>query len=234
MPFCTTCGHENVDTARFCYRCGQPTLNATPPPNQADPQPEPEPEPSSDSKPTTPTWGREQTKGCIIILVALGVVIAVTLVLIASLCGENIPEDPEERRQWESEKQTQEAVKEFEEQTKAAENVATEAEQALDQQRKDAGLPSCKDIGNSAITSANLRGVLSDDIKDLDDHRLERVDVESDTPSITCSAKANLDNIWDGYGFIQYVGKWEQGILNVSVSKSTKRLREDATKEARN
>ncbi|MGZ4476270.1 MAG: FHA domain-containing protein [Nocardioides sp.] len=30
MPFCTECGHQNPDDARFCSQCGKPLVAATP------------------------------------------------------------------------------------------------------------------------------------------------------------------------------------------------------------
>ena len=47
MPFCTSCGHHNEDTARFCNGCGQqmPITTApaptVPPPQQPAPTPMP-------------------------------------------------------------------------------------------------------------------------------------------------------------------------------------------------
>ena len=49
MPFCTSCGHENANEARFCNGCGQPMPTATAtaperptaPPQQATPPPPP-------------------------------------------------------------------------------------------------------------------------------------------------------------------------------------------------
>ena len=91
---------------------------------------------------------------------------------------------------------------------------------------------SCKDLEDGAIVSANLRLNTFGDIKDLDDHILVSVMVDSDTPSVTCSAKANLDNAFDGWMYIRYTGKWTDGILSISVSEDRRRLREEATKEA--
>ncbi len=40
MPFCTNCGHQNPDDARFCAQCGTRLVTAPPPPSQ---QPAPVP-----------------------------------------------------------------------------------------------------------------------------------------------------------------------------------------------
>ena len=36
MPFCTACGHQNPDDARFCAQCGTRLVTAPPPPPQAE------------------------------------------------------------------------------------------------------------------------------------------------------------------------------------------------------
>jgi pSer/pThr/pTyr-binding forkhead associated (FHA) protein len=38
MPFCTACGHQNPDDARFCSQCGTRIVTAEPPPAAAEPQ----------------------------------------------------------------------------------------------------------------------------------------------------------------------------------------------------
>jgi pSer/pThr/pTyr-binding forkhead associated (FHA) protein len=39
MPFCTACGHQNPDDARFCSQCG--TRLVSPPPPAPEPSPDP-------------------------------------------------------------------------------------------------------------------------------------------------------------------------------------------------
>lgn len=260
MVDCTSCGHPLEENVRFCSRCGQST---TTPASTPDPTPLPPPTPTPPEPPEStppPTWGKQQTKGCLITLGVLAIVIAGIGLLIGTFCGEQIPEDPEERRLWEAERQTKTAeqaiVQQSEDATKAVENAIVagrqtrskmsedaikaneeatkEARKSLDQKRKDAGLHSCKDIEDSAVFEANFTLDLYGDIKDLDDHQLLRVDVDSDTPSITCSAKANLDNAFDGWTYIRYVAEWHDGILDVKVSRDVRRSRDEATKEARN
>ena len=117
--------------------------------------------------------------------------------------------------------------------TQTAEAPTKEAEKALEQKRKDAGLPSCGDMEDEVIGRANFELDTFGDVKGLDDQRLVSVAVDGDTPSITCSAKANLDNDFDGYTFIRYTWKkGGDGRLWVSVSTDTRRAREEATKEA--
>ena len=115
---------------------------------------------------------------------------------------------------------------------KEAESVASEAEQALEQKRKDAGLMSCEDLEDAAVLRASLTLNTFGEIEGLDNHRLISVVVDGETPSVTCSAKANLDNDFDGHMFIRYVGEWREGILSVSVANDTRRSSEEATKEA--
>jgi pSer/pThr/pTyr-binding forkhead associated (FHA) protein len=38
MPFCTACGHQNPDDARFCSQCGTRIVTAEPPAAAAEPQ----------------------------------------------------------------------------------------------------------------------------------------------------------------------------------------------------
>ena len=56
MPFCTSCGHQNADTARFCNRCGQQMPIATPSAPQSTPNPSSQPPPTS--TPSTPRQTR--------------------------------------------------------------------------------------------------------------------------------------------------------------------------------
>ena len=115
--------------------------------------------------------------------------------------------------------------------TKEAEEATKEAEKSLDQKLKDADLMSCQDLEDAVKLRANLTLNTFGDVKDLDDHKLVGVVVDGDTPSVTCSAKANLDNDFDGYMYIRYVAEWKEGILTVSVSEDTRQSREEATVE---
>ncbi len=45
MPFCTACGHQNPDDARFCSQCGT-RLVTTPPSTPTAVEPEPAPDPT--------------------------------------------------------------------------------------------------------------------------------------------------------------------------------------------
>lgn len=140
------------------------------------------------------------------------------LILLLVMCS-NMQIPPEEQAAREAEKASEEATK--------------EAGKSLDQKRKDAGLPSCKDDEDEVVRRANSFLDTFGDIKGLDDEITERVDVDGDTPSITCSAKANLDNVFDGYTYIKYVWKKSGDNLWVDVSKGIQRGREEATKEAK-
>lgn len=67
MPYCITCGHQNVDTARFCNACGQPMPTANPPPPQQSQAPlprTPQPTPPRSPNPPPPRSGnvRGQTR----------------------------------------------------------------------------------------------------------------------------------------------------------------------------
>ena len=74
MPFCTSCGHQNADEARFCNGCGQqmpvatqqaPTTTAastaSPPlPPPAQPQPTPPPPPHQQTAYQQPAYQQQQ------------------------------------------------------------------------------------------------------------------------------------------------------------------------------
>ena len=255
MPFCVSCGHENADTARFCNSCGQQLPTA---PTESQPAYREILQRQSN----TPKWNREAKQGCLIILFVIGVLVIIALVVVALCVPEDIPEEERVRREAEkatreasesatkvAENATKEAAKAFEQQTKEAgksaeqqtkeavkaiEESTKEARKSLDQQRKDADLPSCTHDEDEVIRRANYFIDTFGDIKSLEDQRIERVDVDDVVPSVTCSAKGNLDNVFDGYTFIRY--EWSRGTdgrLWVSAEYDARRARAEATKEAR-
>ena len=182
MPFCTACGHENADTARFCNRCGQAISAATPPP---------------DSDTPSKGWGRKARKGCLVILVAIGIVVVIAV--IASLCTTDVPEDESARREVEkaTKQAADEAEKSMDEATKEAEKAIDEstkaAEQALDDKRKSVDdLPDCDDAREWVYANAWRRGKDFGDgyLNKIDDYRTLDVEIQELTATITCAGEA--------------------------------------------
>ncbi len=164
-------------------------------------------------------------------------VLFVAVVLIGTLCG--APDDPETARQKAIAEQTKEAEKAQENATKEAEkaqesatkeaeqvqeNATKEAEQAfeeeqkaLDEKRKDADLPSCKDLDFDVkrIAENNPRLTGGWKIDDLDKEEIVGVVVSSSTIRITCRAEAKLAN--DERGWIRYAAEKRGGDTQVRV-----------------
>ncbi len=55
MPFCTQCGHENPEGARFCARCGEPLPASTPRAGDGQPAPVGTPTEPAEDRQTTDT-----------------------------------------------------------------------------------------------------------------------------------------------------------------------------------
>ena len=245
MPFCHACGHENADTARFCNACGQQLPPATTATRQPAPpqQPAPPPPPPSAPPRLPPPSGpmprlpnpRFRRFARTFLIVALAIAGGIALLVVVATCIDGAPDSPEatvaestKEASELSEKATEQAQKAASESTKQAKEASQEAtetakeaekevQKSFDQKRKDADLPSCKDMDFDVkrIVKENPRLADGWAIDDLDKREIVGVVVESGDVRITCHAEAKLSN--GERGWIRYVGQRQGGDTYVRV-----------------
>ena len=150
MPFCSACGHQNNDTARFCNACGQQIPPATTAPQPGSYRQQPTQQPAQPPPPSTPPRLpppsgpmpqpniRFRRFARTFLLVALVIAGVVALLVVVATCLAGVPDSPEAAVA----ESTKEAVKAAEEATKqtekAAEEATKQAEKASEESTKEA------------------------------------------------------------------------------------------------